>query len=123
MNIFLRTFNPDINSKTGSPLHPDAPRRGTPEWLKFQSILIDCLNNLGHRLHEQLENPLVPDTQDFYEEDGHCGENYCSCRVYPDKRIYVHKTKREYPNGDLFWMQMHMRELFTLDTHGWGADH
>lgn len=106
MNIFMRTFNDSINSKTGAPLPPEAPRRGTPEWLIFQSMLIAALKELGHNVHQQLEHPLLFDELND-----------------SDKSIYVHQSKRERPNGDLFWMQMHMKELFTLDVNGWGADH
>lgn len=104
MRVFLRTFNRHINSKTGAPL-PSGQYRGTPEWIKFQNILIRCIDNLGcpHLgIDEGPNNPII--------------EGY-------DKYIYVHQNKREYPNGDLFWMQMHFRELFTIDTNGWGADH
>lgn len=107
MNIFLRTFNNKINSKTGAPL-PDGQYRGTPEWLRFFAILSDCLKDCGHKVIAQLESPLYPDDPRFSDFD---------------KRIYVHQTKRERPEGDLFWMQMHMRELFTIDTQGWGANH
>lgn len=108
MRLFLRTFNPDINSKTGVSLPPCAPRRGTPDWLIFQDLLINSLKELGHELIIQPENPRIEDLEEAK-----------SC----DKRIYVHKTFRECPDGDMFWMQMHLRNLFTLDTQGWGADH
>lgn len=105
MNIFLRTFNNKINSKTGTPL-PEGQYRGTPEWLEFQNLLSQCLIELGHRQRAQDENPLTPDMPGTF-----------------DYKIYVHQTKREKPEGDLFWMQMHARDLFTLDTNGWGFDH
>lgn len=109
MKIFCRIFNDSINSKTGYVLPPDAPRRGTPEWTIFQKMLLDSLQSLGHDLILQPEHPVIPDGIDYDNS--------------PDKKIYVHLTKKEKPNGDLFWMQMHMRELFTVDTNGWGADH
>src|SRR5205807_2293553 len=37
-------------------------------------------------------------------------------------RIYAHRTRRDVA-GDLFYKQMHLPELFTIDTSGWGADH
>ena len=106
MKIFLRTFNNKINSKTGAPL-PQGHYRGNPDWLEFQKLLIECLKELGHETVEQVENPLVPDIEP----------------VETDKRIYVHQTKRDRPNGDLFWMNMHMAGLYTVDTHGWGFEH
>jgi hypothetical protein len=105
MNIFLRTFNNKINSKTGVSL-PEGQYRGTPEWMEFQGMLIECLKELGHTIHEQLESPIVREFESSYW----------------NKRIYVHQCKRDKPEGDLFWMQMHLRNLFTLDTEGWGAD-
>jgi len=111
MKIFLRTFNNKINSKTGSPL-PLGQYRGTPHWLQFQELLIECLNELGHEIKQQQEHPLIHD-------DTECGwipHNF-------DKRIYVHQTKREKQEGSLFWMQMHIADLFTIDTNGWGYDH
>ncbi len=115
MNIFLRTFNDSINSKSGAPLPPDAPRRGTPEWLIFEGILINCLKDLGHSVKCQDENPHLPDDDDFTPS--------CDAGTYADKRFYVHQNKREKPLGNFFYMQMHMRELFTVDTNGWGYDH
>lgn len=107
MNIFLRTFNNKINSKSGATL-PEGQYRGSPEWLQFQNLLIKCLNELGNETETCKEWSTLVDPDLEYTFD---------------KRIYVHQTKREKLNGDLFWMQMHLRELFTIDTNGWGADH
>ena len=104
MNILIRTFNPYINSKTGQAL-PYGSTRGTPEWLEFEEILKKCLTDLGHNLLCQKETPREEDIPGDF------------------KRIYVHKTKRDIPHGDLFYMQMHLRNLFTVDTKGWGFDH
>ena len=106
MNIFLRTFNNKINSKTGAPL-PEGQYRGTPEWLEFQRLLLNCLDEIGHNYFCDIEHPLIPES---------LGK---TC----ERKIYVHQTKREKPDGDLFWMQMHMADLFTIDTNGWGYDH
>ncbi len=105
MNIFLRTFNNKINSKTGVSL-PLGKYRGTPEWTQFEDLLMESLNELGHAVLEQPEHPNIQDTP--------------SDIIH--KRGYVHQCKRDKPEGDLFWMQMHMKYLFTLDTNGWGAD-
>jgi hypothetical protein len=105
MRVYFRGFNRKINSKSGARL-PEGQYRGTPEWLEFERALIDCVNELGHDISGDVEHPhtmfLPPDI---------------------DKSIIVHHTKREFPTGSLFWMQMHMKDLFTLDTNGWGADH
>lgn len=114
MKIFLRTFSNRINSKSGT-LLPEGQYRGTPEWMKFQEILINCLENLSHKTYCQPENINFDDWRyDPRDLEG---------TPYFDKKIYVHQTKREKPEGNLFWMQMHFRELFTIDTNGWGADH
>lgn len=111
MRIFLRTFNNKINSKLGTPL-PEGQYRGTVDWLTFQNILIDCLKELGHETFEQEENPLEPNIKDW--------------RMY-HRSFFVHKTFRDIidycPGRDFFWMQLHCRELFTIDSQGWGTDH
>ena len=115
MNILIRSFNPNINSKTGVPL-PPGQTRGTPEWFAFEVWLESCLQDLGHHSSFQMENPRVVDTiPEAFKKAMDIGENF--------KRIYVHKCKREVPHGDLFYMQMHMRNLFTIDKNGWGVDH
>jgi len=106
MNIFMRTFNNKINSKTGAQL-PEGQYRGSPEWLQFQSMMIECMRELGHRVMESLEHPLLPPMPTLFPID---------------KRIVVHKCKRD-EEFDLTWMQMNLRDLFTIDTNGWGADH
>jgi hypothetical protein len=105
MNIFLRTFNNKINSKTGAPL-PEGKYRGTPEWMEFQKLLIECLEELGHN------------TMSFPEQGP-----YDILIPECDRKIAVHLSRREHPEYDLFWMQMHMADLFTIDTNGWGFDH
>lgn len=104
MRILIRTFNDHINSKSGAEL-PIGMKRGTDDWKKFDNILIESLLSLGHEVHSQEESPLI--------------EN---CPGVWDKIFYVHQCKRDKPDGNFFYQQMHMRELFTLDTDGWGAD-
>ncbi|HKD80568.1 MAG TPA: hypothetical protein VKH81_12800 [Candidatus Angelobacter sp.] len=66
----------------------------------------ECLLELGHQVIElDLDPALPPDPADA------------------DFRIYAHKTRREVSHGDLFYKEMHMRGLFTVDDQGWGADH
>lgn len=106
MRILFRGFNNKINSKTGAQL-PEGQYRGTPQWLDFQKIMIECLKELGHEVFVMKEQgmkmvqPSIPNA---------------------DKTIIVHRTCREEP-ADLYWMQMHMKDLFTVDIRGWGADH
>lgn len=105
MRILVRNFNDSINSKSGSPL-PPGMKRGTPEWHEFEKIMFSCLDELGHQTVVQQEHPFVGDMPGGFQ-----------------RFIYCHKSKRERSNGHLFYMQMHMKWLFTIDTNGWGADH
>lgn len=40
-----------------------------------------------------------------------------------DLRIYPHKSRKQIPDGDLFYKEMHVQNLFTIDHLGWGPDH
>ncbi|MDB5036152.1 MAG: hypothetical protein JWQ98_3393 [Chlorobi bacterium] len=75
------------------------------EWLAFEDLLIDCLRELGHELVLQTYHPDIPEDRE--------GAEFA---------IYAHVTRRDL-EGDLFYKQMHLRELFTIDRLGWGADH
>ena len=116
-DIFIRIFNPDINSKTGQLLPPNSPRRGTPEWREFERLILSSLESLGY-CHDfsQPDKCIFLQKETPLEEDDISNQN-------DYKRMYVHKCKRDVPQGDLFYMQMHMRQLFTIDSNGWGADH
>lgn len=75
-------------------------------WRAFEAILKSCLSELGHEVVELHLDPLFPpDPADV------------------DLKIYAHKTRREVPAADIFYKEMHMRGLFTIDAEGWGADH
>ena len=104
--ILVRNFNDSINSKTGMPIPDGKPRRGTPEWHEFEDVLFKALEESDWEVVKQLENPKIPDIDGDFDRYG-----------------YVHKTNRDHPKGSLFWMQMHMRDLFTVDRTGWGVDH
>src|SRR5262249_27231484 len=75
------------------------------DWVEFQVLLRECLLELGHTVVEQPSSPRVADADEGAEF-----------------RIYAHKTRRDVA-GDLFYKQMHLCDLFTLDHDGWGADH
>jgi Capsule polysaccharide biosynthesis protein len=75
-------------------------------WRKFEAMLKDCLIRLGHEISELEFDPSLPaDPIGF------------------DFRIYPHKSRREVPFADLFYKEMHMQDLFTIDHNGWGPDH
>ncbi|MBV9924325.1 MAG: hypothetical protein JOZ96_04725 [Acidobacteria bacterium] len=82
------------------------PCPSVDRWRAFEALLKQCLDELGHEVIELHLDPLFPpDPADV------------------DFKIYAHKTRREVPGADLFYKEMHMRGLFTIDAEGWGADH
>lgn len=76
----------------------------TAWWETFEKMLRECLIELGHEVIEQaMDNSTLDQSQ---------GAKY---------KIYAHKNKRDIP-GDLFYKQMHLLPLFTIDPLGWGAE-
>jgi len=75
-------------------------------WRKFEAMLKDCLIRLGHEISELEFDPKLP-----------------ADPLGLDFRIYRHKSRREAPYADLFYKEMHMQGLFTIDHNGWGPDH
>jgi hypothetical protein len=75
-------------------------------WRRFESILKACLAQLGHQVSELEFQPTLP--------PGPAGFDF---------RIYPHKSRHEVPEGDLFYKEMHLQNLFTIDHLGWGPDH
>jgi hypothetical protein len=105
MNVFVRTIDPTISLQTGERFPGGRLMSCGRDWVAFQALLRECLLELGHTLVEQPSSPLIGD-----EDEG------------ADFRIYAHKTRRDVA-GDLYYKQMHLCNLFTLDWQGWGADH
>jgi len=82
------------------------PCPSTYRWRWFEALMKECLCELDHEVIEiDLDPTLPPDPPEA------------------DFLIYAHKTLREVPRGNLFYKEMHMRGLFTIDHEGWGADH
>jgi len=75
-------------------------------WRSFEAMLKECLAQLGHEVSELEFAPALPPGPPGF-----------------DFRIYPHKTRREVPDGDLFYKELHMPSLFTIDPVGWGPDH
>jgi hypothetical protein len=102
--VFIRSFYP---FPTGASVPPTGIKlvESAPHWARFEALLKQCLSELGHEITEQTDPPSVPDQA---RDAG--------------VKIYAHKTSRDV-DGDLFYKQMHMPELFTVDHLGWGADH
>ena len=86
-------------------LHPCPPAE---RWRCFEALMKECLGELGHEIIE-IEMDVDPSPPPRPAE--------------ADFRIYAHKTRRDIPDGNLFYKEMHMRGLFTVDHQGWGADH
>jgi hypothetical protein len=105
MRVFIRTIDPNISLETGDRYPGGRFMSCGRDWLAFQSLLKECLLQLGHSVVEQPSNPRIAD-----EDEG------------ADFRIYAHQTRRDVA-GDLYYKQMHLCNLFTMDWQGWGADH
>lgn len=86
---------------------PAVPIQLYREWRVFEGLLLECLADLGCSivLRSHAKNGTGAEACD----DG-------------DIRIYAHATRRDV-DGELYYKQMHLRSLFTIDTEGWGADH
>jgi hypothetical protein len=75
-------------------------------WRRFEAMLKACLAQLGHEVSELEFAPALPPGPPGF-----------------DFRIYPHKSRQEVPDGDLFYKELHMQSLFTIDHLGWGPDH
>lgn len=77
-----------------------------PRWNRFVDILKECIIELGHGVR-------VVGCESLYPTD-----------PFPSQfSIFPHATKRDIPTGRLFYKELHLKGLFTLDPLGWGADH
>jgi hypothetical protein len=72
----------------------------------METLLRDSLVDLGHEVLEQEWNP----------ESG-------EARGDAAFAILPHATRRERPDADLFFKEMHLAGLFTVDVDGWGVEH
>ncbi|MDT7688865.1 MAG: hypothetical protein QOE46_1624 [Acidobacteriota bacterium] len=103
--VFLRSFYPYPTRAVVAPRQKKQTVSCAEEWRKFEELLKACLGELGHEVIEQQAHPETPD------------------RLHDARfKIYAHKTRRD-AQGDLFYKQMHLPELLTIDRHGWGAEH
>ena len=102
--VFIRSFYP---FPTGSSVPPTGIKlvESARHWARFETLLKQCLSDLGHEITQQTDPPKAAD-------EPHDASI----------RIYAHKNRRDV-DGDLFYKQMHIPELFTVDHLGWGADH
>ncbi|HEV2853853.1 MAG TPA: hypothetical protein VHC97_13710 [Thermoanaerobaculia bacterium] len=74
-------------------------------WQRIEDAIRDCLLELGHEVVEQ------------EWDDGPDDLRGAALRIHP------HATRREKPDGSLFFKEMHLPGLFTVDSFGWGVEH
>ncbi len=80
------------------------PISSAREWQTFERLLTECLEDLGYEvLQIDPSQGQEPDAEARYD-------------------IFAHKGRRD-AEGDLFYKQMHLKDLFTIDRSGWGVDH
>jgi hypothetical protein len=72
----------------------------------MEILLRDTLVELGHEVLEQ----------EWEAED-------IEARGATAFAILPHATRRERPDADLFFKEMHLAGLFTVDVDGWGVEH
>ena len=74
-------------------------------WREFEDLLTDRLKELGHEvIRMELGDPAPEPDHDY--------------------KIHAHKNRNELPfKVGLFYKEMHIKGLFTVDTHGWGSVH
>jgi hypothetical protein len=76
-----------------------------PRYRQFEAALTECLAGLGHEVSALPLDVVAPEASDVAF------------------RILAHKTRRQVPQGDLFYKEMYIPGLFTIDHLGWGPDH
>jgi len=77
-----------------------------PRWRRMEILLRDTLVELGHEVLEQ-----------EWEAEGGEARGDSAFAILP------HATRRERPDADLFFKEMHLAGLFTVDVDGWGVEH
>jgi hypothetical protein len=76
-----------------------------PRWRRMETLLRDSLLDLGHEVVEREWNPSA-------NRRGDSGFT-----------ILPHTSRRERPDAHLFFKEMHLPGLFTVDVDGWGVEH
>lgn len=102
--VLIRTFNQYINGKTGEMLHLNQRRGGITEWDRFEKLMVKALQELDLYPVLQMEHPSQKDIDGDFKF-----------------KVYCHRNLHDKPDEKgLFYMQMHLKDLFTLDPLGWG---
>jgi hypothetical protein len=75
-----------------------------PRWRRMETLLRDSLTELGHEVVER-----EWDASDHPRDSGFT--------------ILPHASRRQRPDAHLFFKEMHLPGLFTVDVDGWGVEH
>lgn len=87
-------------------LHSLWPCPPVSRWTRFEEMIRDCLRELGHEVvTTPLERGSPPPS-----DDG----------VF---RIMAHVSRNQVPGGNLFYKEMYLPGMFTIDPCGWGIEH
>jgi len=76
---------------------------GDADWASFEDMLRDCFQDLSYTFNK-----------------GICA---LSKAINPDVILSAHQTRLSDPKSHIFYKQMHLSNLFTIDTYGWGPQH
>lgn len=99
--VLLYKYDPFYNGKTGKKIKKPIVNQ---EIKLFEKILVHALKDLSLQVHELSR---------FDFERTSPTNNVLS--------IMFHGDRKDFPNMDLFYMQMHIKTQFQLDTNGWGV--
>lgn len=99
------SLDPTIGFWDAEPMPAGKKSSCHAEWQAFEKMTFDCLATIGYDVSIQPRHPHHP--QELSEMA---------------IRVFAHLNRRDC-EGELFYKQMHMCNLFTMDTEGWGADH
>lgn len=101
MDVILYKYDPFFNGKTGKKIKKPIINH---EIKSFEKILVHALKDLSLCVHEFSRFDFEKTTP---------ANNVLS--------IMFHGDKQDFPNIDLFYMQMHIKTQFQLNTNGWGV--
>ena len=101
MDVLIYKYDPFYNGKTGKKIKNPVVNQEIKE---FEKILVHVLKDLSFRVNELSRFDFEKTT--------------------PPRdalNIMFHGDKQDFPNIDLFYMQMHIKTQFQMDTNGWGV--
>ena len=101
MDVYFYKYDPHFNGKTGKRIKNPIVNQ---EIKQFENILIEVLKDLSLKVKElsRFDVEKIPPRINALN-------------------ILFHGDKLDYPNIDLFYMQMHLKTQFQLNKSGWGV--